>query len=304
MIIGADIGGHHIAAALVDGATGLIVEGSYRHRATDRKGSAEALLAEWAAVIDELDALAGDGVAGVGVAMPGPFDYAAGVARFEGNDKFEGLNGVNVGDALRERTRRRHDVRFLNDATAFAVGCCRMGDAPRQGRAVALTLGTGFGAAFVEDGVPVIAGEGVPPDGCLWHLPFRTGIADDYVSARWILDQARAVPGLAADSVAGLASLARRDPAAAAVFEAYGENLGAIAAPWLVSFGADGVVLGGRIAGAFDLFGPSLKQVLDSAGASVAIRTHQTTEDAAIVGAAATFDAAFWALARTRLPHR
>lgn len=304
MIIGADIGGHHIAAALVDGATDAVVDGSYRHRATDRKASAEALIAEWAAVIDELADLAGGRVDGVGVAMPGPFDYAAGVAHFEGNDKFEGLNGVNVRDALRERTRAPHDIRFLNDATAFAVGCCRMGDAPRTGRAVALTLGTGLGAAFVEDGVPVIAGEGAPPDGSLWHLPFKAGIADDYVSVRWILDQAREVLGPTAEGVAELATRARRDPAIAAIFEAYGENLGAIAAPWLVSFGADGVVLGGRITGAFDLFAPSLERILESAGAVVSIRTHPNTEDAAIVGAAATFDAAFWSRARTRLPRR
>lgn len=304
MIIGADIGGHHIAAALVDGASGAVVESSFRHRATDRKASAEALIAGWAAVIDEVADLAASRVMGVGLAMPGPFDYADGVAHFEGNDKFEGLNGVNVRDALRERTRAPHDIRFLNDATAFAVGCCRIGDAPRTGRAVALTLGTGLGAAFVENGVPVIAGEGVPPDGSLWHLPFMTGIADDYVSVRWILDEARSRLGLVFGGVAEVAALARRDPAAAVVFEAYGENLGAIAAPWLVSFGAESVVLGGRITGAFDLFAPSLDRVLESAGATVALRTHPNTEDAAIVGAAATFDEAFWSLARTRLPGR
>ena len=304
MIIGADIGGHHIAAALVDGASGAVVDGSFRHRATDRKASAEALIAEWAAVIDELAELAGGRVEGVGVAMPGPFDYVGGVAHFEGNDKFEGLNGVNVRDALRERTRAPHDIRFLNDATAFAVGCCRMDDAPRTGRAVALTLGTGLGAAFVEDGVPVIAGEGVPPDGCLWHLPFRAGIADDYVSVRWILDEARSRLGLVFGGVAEVAALARRDPAAAAVFKAYGENLGTIAAPWLVSFGAESIVLGGRITGAFDLFAPSLERVLESTGAAVTLSTHPNTEDAAIVGAAATFDEAFWSVARTRLPRR
>lgn len=301
--MGADIGGHHIAAALVDGATGALVEGCSRRRAVDRKASAQALIAGWAALIDELDDLAGGRVAGVGVAMPGPFDYARGVGHFEGNDKFEALNGVDVGEALRGHARRPHDIRFLNDATAFAVGCSRMGDAPRTGRAVALTLGTGLGAAFLEDGIPVIAGEGVPPGGCLWSLPFEAGIADDHVSVRWILDQARG-RGLTVDGVAGLAALARQDPAAAAIFERYGENLGAIAGPWLASFGAAGVVLGGRITGAFDLFAPALRRALESAGAAVSIRTHPNTEDAAIVGAATTFDEAFWSLARTRLPRR
>lgn len=303
MIVGADIGGHHIAAALVDGATGALVEGSSRRRAVDRKASAQALIAGWAALIDELDDLAGGRVTGVGVAMPGPFDYAGGVGHFEGNDKFEALNGVDVGEALRGHARRPHDIRFLNDATAFAVGCSRMGDAPRTGRAVALTLGTGLGAAFLEDGIPVIAGEGVPPGGCLWSLPFGTGIADDHVSVRWILDQARG-RGLTVDGVAELAALARHEPAAAAIFERYGENLGAIAGPWLASFGAAGVVLGGRITGAFDLFAPALRRALESAGAAVSIRTHPNTEDAAIVGAATTFDEAFWSLARTRLPRR
>ena len=303
MIVGADIGGHHIAAALVDGATGSILHGSYRRRAIDRKASAEALIGGWSALIDELDVLVGGRVTGVGVAMPGPFDYARGVGHFEGNDKFEALNGINVGDALRQHARRPHDIRFLNDATAFAVGCSRMGDAPRTGRAVALTLGTGLGAAFLEDGIPVIAGDGVPPGGGLWSLPFGTGIADDHVSARWILDQARRL-GLTVDGVAELASLARDDSAVAAIFESYGDNLGAIAGPWLASFGAAGVVLGGRITGAFDLFAPSLRRALESAGATVSIQTHTNTEDAAIIGAATTFEETFWSLARTRLPRR
>ena len=41
-----------------------------------------------------------------------------------------------------------------------------------------------------------------------------------------------------------------------------------------------------------------------TAGATVSIQTHPNTEDAAIVGAATTFDETFWSVARIRLPRR
>jgi len=80
-------------------------------------------------------------------------------------------------------------IRFMNDASSFAVGEAWIGNAAGYKRSLFITLGTGFGSAFLEKGIPVVERDDIPPMGCLWHLPFRDGISDDYFSTRWIIKQ-------------------------------------------------------------------------------------------------------------------
>jgi glucokinase len=305
VIVGVDIGGHHIAAALVDGGRRQLVENSYRHRETDRHAQRDELLDSWVSLIETVIG-DGDDIAGVGVAMPGSFDYRTGLALFKGNGKFESLYGVNVRDEWHRRSHSSCEIRFLNDATAFAVGCVAMGAAPGSRRVLAVTLGTGLGSAFLEDGIPVIEdGEGrIPLHGSLWHLPFKDGIADDYVSSRWLLAETRARMGRDPESVADLAAMAREDKAARAILEDYGTNLAAIVAPWIRAFGADAIVMGGRITRAYELFAPALLWGLDQAAAVRPVSIHENTEDAAIVGAGMTFDEHFWRAVQSRLPRQ
>lgn len=302
MIVGVDIGGHHVAAAAITrDAPGMLLPGSYRHDPCGADDDRATLISAWADAIDAvIEQVGPERVGGIGIAMPGPFDYAAGVGHFAGNAKFTALNGVDIGVALAIRQRFPRPVRFLNDATAFAVGCVAIGAAPSRGNVVGVTLGTGLGSAFLRDGIPVIDGDDVPPHGSLWHLPFGDGIADDYVSARWLTTRIRdRLDGI--DTVIAGAELARAGTVdAAAIFVEYGANLGKILSPWVARFGAEAVVLGGRICGAFDLFGPALSAALPA----TRIAVHSDTEDAAIIGAAATFDARFWDRARHHLPTR
>lgn len=306
MIVGLDIGGHHVAGALVDPSTWHIVPASYRRLEVERTTHREQLLNAWTSLIDEISAGAAVPVRGVGVAMPGPFDYASGTAYFEGTGKFESLYGVDVGQALSNRCRHGPEVRFLNDATAFGVGCTRGDPSLQSGRVIALTLGTGIGAAFCDAGMPVITDDAgrVPPHGSLWHLPFKDGIADDYVSSRWLLSRAAGMPGPKPQSVAELATAARATGRGREIFDEYGANLATIVAPWITRFDCDALVMGGRITGAFDLFSGSLEGGLSVAGASRPLIIHEDTEGAALLGAAACFDEAFWQVASTRLPRR
>jgi glucokinase len=306
VIVGLDIGGHHVAGALVDESSWTLLPSSYRHVEVERGAEAEQLLTTWAALIDDVAASSTKPVRSVGVAMPGPFDYRSGHAYFEGTGKFESLYGIDVRSELSRRSRGAPELRFLNDATAFAVGCSGENRVLRHTHILALTLGTGLGSAFLDNGIPVIDGDqgAVPPEGCLWHVPFKDGIADDYISSRWLLSRARDVLGPHVASVAELAQTARTIRDGSEVFEEFGTNLAAIIAPWITSFACEGIVIGGRITGAFDLFSPSLESGLERAGALVPIAIHESTEDAAILGAAMAFDDSFWEIAKTRLPSR
>lgn len=302
MIVGVDIGGHHVAAAAIaPDAPGELVFGSYRHLSCAPDDDRDTLILAFAGAIDSvIDHVGSDRVQGIGIAMPGPFDYAAGIGRFEGNAKFAALYGVDVAQALSQALVHARPVRFLNDATAFTVGCVAIGAAPAGGNVVGVTLGTGLGSAFLRGGIPAIAGDDVPPHGSLWHLPFKGGIADDHVSARWLNAHIRdRLDGV--DTIIAAADAARAGSAeATAIFIEYGTNLGIVLSPWIDCFGVGTVMLGGRVCGAFDLFGPALAATLPA----TQIAVHADTEDAAIIGAAATFDPAFWDRARHHLPTR
>ena len=57
---------------------------------------------------------------GIGIAIPGPFDYTRGIAAIHGVRKFDALFGLD----LKEEIKRvcSLPVVFLNDASAYALG--------------------------------------------------------------------------------------------------------------------------------------------------------------------------------------
>ena len=77
------------------GSSGAV--GPIRRAALDRNADAATLLKTIANVASCIDADAG---AAWGVAVPGPFDYEAGIGRYHGVGKFGALSGVDVGAAL------------------------------------------------------------------------------------------------------------------------------------------------------------------------------------------------------------
>ena len=177
----------------------------------------------WARCINQsLSGIGPSRINGIGFAMPGPFNYRTGMAMFEGNDKYEALYEVSIADELKPWLNLGQEVelRFMNDATSFAVGCAWAGEASKYERAVALTLGTGMGSAFIEKGIPIVNRADVAPHGSLWHLPVREGIADDYFSTRWFVKNYNARFGVSEAGVKAIAEAARKKPEARALFEA------------------------------------------------------------------------------------
>lgn len=219
-----------------------------------------------------------------GVAMPGPFDYQAGIGRFEGVGKFEALNGFDLRAALAEGLAARPEqIVFLNDADSFGLGECTIGAAKGFRRAICLTLGTGVGSAFVADGVPQFSGPGVPRDGEAHFIVWNGEELEETVSRRAIRRAYRNLSGTDLD-VHQIAELARRGPGvAASVLEHAFQALGEAMSPYVRDFGAEVLVLGGSIAGSFDLIECPLRKGL---ARDVVLRVAAAPDDAPLVGAA------------------
>ncbi len=301
--IGIDIGGTHISCGVADIEAGTLLEPTQARVTFDHKAPSGEILEHWADALNQTLANTDSSrLIGFGFAIPGPFDYRNGISRMQ--HKFEGLYGVHIPDTLRPllTTGQNLPMRFINDATAFAIGESWMGEGRGLRKVVVITLGTGFGSAFLDDDVPVVQGAEVPPEGCLWHLPFRDGIADDYFSTRWFTKTYAEQSGRRVPGVKTLMDKAAVDPVAGQLFETFGQNLAAFLAPWLRRFDAEVLIIGGNIAHALPLFGPALREGMRAAGVSVRITPSVLWEKAALLGSARLLDDAFWAKVSVHLP--
>lgn len=303
--LGVDIGGSHITAAAVDMETKIIIPGTLSTSPVDNKGQADEILTVWTGAIRKvLDKVKLFNVRGIGFAMPGPFDYVNGICLIRGVPKYENLYGVNVGKAISSRLGLPCDcrVRFMNDASSFAVGEAWAGKAKDYHKSVAITLGTGFGSAFLDNKIPVVDGPLVPNMGCVYHLPFDKGIADDYFSTRWLVSRYGELSGKKVEGAKDVADAAKTDQQARAVFTEFGDNLGLFLSPWFLKFGAEVLVIGGNISHAYDLFGDSFEKKLASSGCNIKIYISELKEDAALLGSAYLHDESFWKAVQHALP--
>lgn len=302
--IGVDIGGTHITCAAVNRSTGSVEPGTLSREICGHQAAAEETIRCWAAALNAtVSKLNASEIAGIGFAIPGPFDYRNGISRMQ--HKFAGLYGLHIPTALHPllTTGNQLPMRFLNDATAFAVGEAWVGQGRGFRKVVVITLGTGFGSAFVDDGVPVVAREDVPPEGCLWHLPFKDGIADAYFSTGWFVQAYENRTGRKVEGVKTLMDQHTGDVVAQQLFSEFGHNLASCLAPWLKSFGAEMLVIGGNIGHALPLFESQLRQGLHQEGVEVGIALSRMYETAALVGSARLFDDDFWKKVSACLPN-
>jgi glucokinase len=301
-----DVGGTHVTAALADTARRRTVEGT-RHRTPLRSGATAAEII--ATLANSVRPLGDIRLSPLGVAMPGPFDYETGIGRFHDVGKFEPLNGIDVGAALLAALPAPPArIVFVNDASAFTIGEWISGAARGARRVVGITLGTGVGSAFLDDGRVVSEGPEVPPNGYAHLLRINGQPLEDVVSRRAIIgaygsaqagagnqlvaSQAAATPRptVDVDVIARLA--ASGDGIAQAVVRHAVGALGQALRPWLVRFDADILVVGGGIAGSWELVEPPLKRALLHSGTSApawrggAIAQSRNPEDSALLGAA------------------
>ncbi len=303
-VIGADIGGSHISCALFDLFEMKIIDAHRAEMDIDNKAEASEIFDNWAQVISKvLTTIDRIDLEGIAFAMPGPFNYAEGIALFDEQvNKFEKLYGINVGEEISNRLEVDVPIRFINDAVAFAVGESWVGVAQETNKNVALTLGTGFGSAFISEGLPAVKGRGVPKYGCVWHLPFNSSIADDYFSTRWFQSRWEEITG---EKVAGAKCIVDKlhtDKNAQKVFDEYGTNMANFIGSWLKDFSADTLILGGNISRAYDYFKPAFQQSLQEQGVTAKVAVSTLKEDAAIIGCCRLLDSGYYQKVKDILP--
>jgi glucokinase len=276
-----DIGGSHVTSALVDLEKRLTVDSSLHRTHVNPNLGADELLEAWSNAA--LKTLASRSIRHVGVAMPGPFEYDTGVSKLQ--HKFASLYNMNVGEDLQKKLEVQVPIYFGNDASLFALGEWWAGASKGFERVIGVTLGTGLGGGFVEGGKVFYSGEGVPKDGGIWDLPYLDGIAEDYVSGPALVKNYQSKTGRTLNP-AEIAEAARAgEKTAVESYLELGFHLGKILNPWIKSFDADCVVVGGNVARSWDLFAQNLQETLGSK--AVMLEASTLLEEATLFGAAA-----------------
>ena len=305
IVVGVDIGGSHISCAAVDVLSGTILKDTLSRVVVNNQASASKIISIWTdTIISSMEKVPADQVSGIGFAMPGPFDYIKGICYIKGVAKYENLYGFNITDAILSSidVRDNFPVRFINDASAFAVGEAWKGSATNFNRSLSVTFGTGFGSAFVDSLVPVVESDEVPEHGCLYHLPFKEGIADDYFSSRGLLGRFKMASGKELSEVSELAKLALNDKVATGIFIDFGICAAQFLAPWLKKFNADILVIGGNISNSYNLFGKVFETTLRDKNCNTKIVVSQIKDEAALLGSAYLFNDSFWNSIQYSLP--
>ncbi len=295
--IGVDVGGSHISCAIYNLTTKKLDLNTVASCDMDNEGSKESIIDSFTKLLlPVIKKIGYENLEGVGIAMPGPFNYNTGVALFTGeNAKFGNLKDVNLTEELKASLNLPElNIRYINDATAFSIGEYVAGGLQGSDKAIAGTLGTGFGSSFLENGIPVIKDNRVAEGGCLWHVPFKDGIADDYFSTRGMIKRYFDLSGVKVSGVKEIADKAPNDELAAKAFNQMGEDLGEFLSTWVKKFDADTILLGGSISKAFNLFKTSLNNTFKNSGLNVSVTSTKLGEDAAFVGGAVLFDNDFW----------
>jgi glucokinase len=273
-----DVGGSHVAAAVCYADTYRLGPAISAPHPDEETSNA------FVGLLHSLGVRASSGlepVAGAELAFPGPFDFDAGVSHMK--HKLPYLDGVDLRTEIANRFAwAPGQVRFLHDSAAFLLGEIGAGAARNVKRAVGITLGTGIGSAFAIDGRVVTEGDGVPPGGEIWNLPYEGGMIEDSVSTRGIRGNYERRTGHTRE-VAELAKAVDTDSAAAEAFSEFGRHLGVALRGALAAFHPQVIVLGGGISRSPHLFLPAAQHELLALGAELRVST--LLDDAPLVGA-------------------
>lgn len=288
--IAMDVGGSHITSAIVDLSEMKVFEESLFKVSFNSNLPTAEVMDFWENAIRTLLEKSEVGkLSGIALAVPGPFDYDDGTCWIKDQDKYENFYGLNIKDLLRERFDFDLDfpIVFENDAKSFGKGEVykNMENLPKN--VMAITLGTGLGACFIENGKIVSTGVTVPTNGEIWDFPYKNGIAEDAVSLRGLLSNYQNLSGIQANNGLELYVLAiNGDKKALEAFHLFGEDLAEIVLPWLKSFNANMLVIGGKIANAGDLFLNTFREKAKQSGIEIELILSTDNETTALLGAA------------------
>jgi len=283
IVLGADIGGSHITAALIDLEGKNEIDKSWSRSRLNSNGSAKEIIEAWAGTIEKSMRSYPVKPSRISIAMPGPMDYKNGICRIKAQDKYTALYNINIKELLATRLGvPPSKINFKNDAACFLTGEIFNGSLKGIDNAIGLTLGTGLGTSHIKNGIAY--------DSDLWKMPFLKGIAEDYISTRWFIMRFKELADVDLKDVKDLVDNYQHSPHFKTIFLEFSMNLAKFIHKFIRKKMPHAAVIGGNIANAEAYFLSDTRQFLAKMmGYSFPIRRSILGEKAALLGAGSSF---------------
>lgn len=256
-----DAGGTYLKGALFL-EKGTLLDNSFISVPVDSMGEATGIKASYQelAVKQKRHALKeGLEIKGIGVCIPGPFDYAEGICKMK--HKYASIYGIPMRPWF-EEVLGNIMVTFIHDSEAFLKGAIKLSGL-NYSRVCGVIIGTGLGFAVSQNQV-VLRNPVGGPKISIYQMHYKNGFAEDYVSKRGIIKRYQELDGnLRRGEVLDIANAARSGEAAAIqVFQETGTHLAAILHEIIRDNEMECLFLGGAISKSAELFLPQLKEGL------------------------------------------
>lgn len=285
-----DVGGTFIKSGLTT-VDGDLIEGTQQTVPIDSDGTAEEICNSLTAAVRqgiEIITLNGYTLAGIGICMPGPFNYFTGVSKMV--HKFSAIHDLSVMDMIHGMEGLQDiPVVFGHDVNTQLLGEMTGGNAKGQEDVCLVSLGTGLGFAMAKGG-NILVNELGSPAISIWNQPYGDRILEDYASKRGFYNTWEMVTGSrpAEDmTVAMMGGMAAEGNATALeVFRRVGEFIGKTIRPILQENKTACLLFGGQISRSFRFMEQAVRKELDGLADLTTITTVSDFSNAAFKGLA------------------
>ena len=261
-----DVGGTFIKSGIMS-ADGVLMDKSQQIIPIDSNGSkGEICNSLISAVCQGIAFCQQNGLtpAGVGICMPGPFDYINGVSAMV--HKFAAIKDISLSEVIKDSLDGLDiPVVFGHDVNTQLYGEMCGGNAKGYSNICLVSLGTGLGFAMANNG-RVLQNETGSPLVSIWNQPYNDGILEDYASKRGFYNTWELVTGNKPSedmTVADMGRLASEgDEIALEVFKKVGEFIAVNIKDKLIEYQIECLLFGGQISRSFRFMEESVRKEL------------------------------------------
>lgn len=285
-----DVGGTFIKSGLTT-IDGTLIEGTQQTVGINSDGTKEEIFNSLTAAVRqgiELSDYYGYTLAGVGICMPGPFNYFTGVSKMV--HKFSAILDESLLDLI-HGVEGMNDIPvvFGHDVNTQLLGEMVGGNAQGYRDICLVSLGTGLGFSIAKDGAVLMNDLGSPAIS-IWNRPYGDKILEDFASKRGFYNTWEMVTGNRPDeniTVAMMGGMAGEgDATALEVFRRVGEFIGKTIRPILEEQKTRCLLFGGQISRSFRFMEDAVRKELEGLADLDAITTVSDFSNAAFKGLA------------------
>ena len=282
-----DVGGTFIKSGLMS-ADGILIDGSQQTVPINSDGTKDEICNSLTSAVSQGIALCryyGFSPAGVGICMPGPFNYITGISAMV--HKFAAIKDIPLKDVIKEALDGLDmPVVFGHDVNTQLYGEMCGGNGKGFANVCLVSLGTGLGFAMAAEGNVLMTPTGSPRVS-IWNLPYNGGILEDYASKRGFYNTWEIVTGSRPSEDMTVAEMGRLagegDQTALEVFRKVGEFIGKNIKDKLTEYNINCLLFGGQISRSFRFMEEAVKKELSDIE-GLDIRTVSDFSNAAFKG--------------------